>query len=65
MEVYTPEEVAAILKVSVRTVYTLLKEGKLRGRKIGSGKPGRWRVLDEDLKAFVRGEDSEDRTEQE
>ena len=45
----TTQEVANILKVTVRTVYSLLESGELQGVKIGRV----WRVREEDLQAFL------------
>ncbi|BAS28725.1 helix-turn-helix domain-containing protein [Limnochorda pilosa] len=55
VRLYTPEEVAEQLKIGRRTVADMLRRGELRGRKIA----GKWRVLEEDLEAFVRGVDDE------
>jgi excisionase family DNA binding protein len=52
-QVYTVPEVAAILKVNPQTVYRLLSAGKMRGFKVGDA----WRVSQEQLEAFMRGED--------
>ena len=49
---YTVDEVAAILKVNPRTVYRMLERGELRGFKVGT----LWRVPQEALEAFMRGE---------
>lgn len=49
---YTVEEVAEILKVHTRTVYRMLERKELRGFKVGSA----WRISDDDLQAFMRGE---------
>jgi excisionase family DNA binding protein len=54
----TPNDVARILRLTPRTVYEYLRAGKLPGRKIGGG---RWRVLERDLEAFLRGEDARER----
>jgi len=54
LRVLTPADCAKVLKLSERTDYNYLRQGKLRGRRVGGGK---WRVLEEDVKAFVRGED--------
>lgn len=50
MIVLTPEQVAEILQISTRTVYTLLRTAKLPGRKIG----GNWRVLEAELEVWMR-----------
>jgi excisionase family DNA binding protein len=45
----TPEEVAARLRVTRRTVYAWLKVGRLRGLRAGKG----WRIRPADLEAFL------------
>ena len=49
IKVYTLEEVADILKVTRRTLYTYVKSGKLRAVKMGKY----WRVSEEALRAFI------------
>jgi excisionase family DNA binding protein len=50
-ELLTPAEVAQRLRVSEDAVYLWLREGKLRGLKVG----GRlWRVRPSDLEAFLQ-----------
>lgn len=49
---YTPEEAAEILRVSARTVYTYIADGKLRASKPA----GRRMILETDLRAFMCGE---------
>jgi excisionase family DNA binding protein len=49
---YTIEEVAAILKVHPRTINRLLERGELRGVKVGR----LWRIPEEALTAYLRGE---------
>ena len=48
MELYTPEEVAKLLRVSRRTVYRYIKSGKLKAKKIGQ-----WRIKKGDLNKFI------------
>lgn len=50
MELLTPEEVAAEVRVTRRTVYEWLRNGKLPGLRAGRW----WRVRREDLEAFLR-----------
>lgn len=51
MDVYiTVQDVAKVLNVSTRTVYNLVKDGKLQGFQFGSN----WRVKEADLKEFIR-----------
>ena len=47
----TPEEVGKRLAVAPKTVRDMLREGKLKGRKLG-GKL--WRVREADLDEFIR-----------
>lgn len=49
IKVYTLDEVADILKVTKRTLYTYVKEGKLSAVKMGKY----WRVSQEALEAFI------------
>ena len=49
LTVYTLEEVADILKLSKRTVYTYVHEGKLPASKIGAY----WRITEEQLREFL------------
>jgi len=51
----TPQQIAHALQLSMRTVYEYLRTGRIPGKKIGGRRYGkRWRVLEEDLKAFLR-----------
>lgn len=50
MDLLTPEEVATELRVTRRTVYEWLRNGKLPGLRAGRW----WRVRREDLTAFLR-----------
>lgn len=49
----TVKEVASLLRVSNRTVYRWLTEGRLKGRKIRGG----WRISTADLENFLDGWD--------
>lgn len=49
MEVYTPEQVAQILQLSVGTVWKYIREGKLPASKIARG----YRITDDQLKRFL------------
>ncbi len=51
MELYTVEETAGILKLSAYTVRRLLREGKLRGIKVGAGQ--QWRIRRGDLDHYL------------
>lgn len=49
-EFYTPQEIANMLKVPRKTVYTWLQQGKLQGVKAGD----LWRISKEALEAFLK-----------
>jgi excisionase family DNA binding protein len=49
IKIYALDEVANILKVTRRTLYTYVNEGKLKAVKIGKY----WRVSEEALKHFI------------
>jgi excisionase family DNA binding protein len=51
---YTVQQVAKIMNVGVFVVRRLLKQGKLKGVDIGSGKYRYWRVSEEDLANFLK-----------
>lgn len=48
-EMYTPEELANLLKISRRTVYLWLREGRIKGIKVGD----LWRIPKESLEEFL------------
>jgi len=50
-EVLTAEEAASLLRVSVKTVLTLARDGVLPGEKVGRA----WRFLRSDLLDYVGG----------
>lgn len=49
IRVYTLDEVAEALKITRRTLYTYVKEGKLKAVKIGR----EWRVSEAALQDFI------------
>lgn len=49
IKVYTVEEVASVLKLTTRTVYSYIKSGQLKASKIGKY----WRVSETALKVFI------------
>lgn len=49
IKVYTLDEVADILKLTRRTMYSYVKEGKLKASKIGKY----WRVSEKALNEFI------------
>lgn len=53
MEYYTKGEVAKLLRVHPRTVERWLKEGSLKGNKLGSSKTSLWRISKAELKKFI------------
>ena len=48
MVVYTPEEIADMLKINIQTVRRYLRTGKLRGAKFGK----QWRISEKQLEEF-------------
>jgi excisionase family DNA binding protein len=48
-EIYTPEEIAAKLKLNINTIWRYLKSGKLPSSKIGN----RYRITEEQLQQFM------------
>lgn len=52
IELYDVRQVAAVLKVTERSVMNYLKSGKLKGRKIS----GRWRFTRADIQAYINGD---------
>lgn len=49
--VYTPEELAEVLKVTTRTVYTMLRTGRLPASRVGD----LWRISEENVQEFLTG----------
>jgi len=49
-QVLTAEEAARYLRLHVKSVHRLVKEGKIPGRKVG----GRWRFHRDDLEEWLR-----------
>ena len=54
-ELYTPKEVAKLLKVSLKTVYNWIEEGRLKAVKIGHF----WRVSETELNRLLKGHEQE------
>lgn len=55
-KVYTLEEIVDLLHVTRRTLYTYIKEGKLKAVKVGKY----WRVREDQLRDFLStGEDAQ------
>jgi len=52
IKMYTLKDLAAQLKVTERTMHTYIKNGKLKGQKIG----GRWQISESNLHKFLNGE---------
>lgn len=48
-KVYSIEEVSSILKVGKRTIYSFVKEGKIKAVKVGK----EWRISEDNLKEFL------------
>ena len=53
MEYLTNDEVAKILRVHPRTVDRWLKQGMLKGYKLGNGKTSLWRISKNEVKKFL------------
>jgi excisionase family DNA binding protein len=51
---FRPDEVAELLALSRRTVYRMIRDGRLPGVKLG---PGPWRIPRESLAALLTGLD--------
>ena len=51
IEVYTLDEVADILQITRRTIYTWIKEGRIKAFKVGRY----WRVRREELDRILEG----------
>ena len=52
LQLYDIKQVAALLKVTERTVMNYLKQGKIKAQKIG----GKWKFTRENIERFIRGE---------
>jgi len=50
---YLPEEIAQKLRIDRETIYRHLRNGKLKGSKIGGAS---WRISQEDLDKYIKGE---------
>jgi len=48
-QLYLVREVAEILRLTDRTLYTYIKDGRLKATKIGN----RWKITEEDLRDFI------------
>lgn len=51
IKVYTVEEIAELMKVTKTTVYSYIKRGELKAKKIGKY----YRVTEANLKEFLEG----------
>ena len=54
MPTYNVKQAAAVLGVSVRTVMTMIKDGRLHGAKIGRG----WKFTAAELRRVINGGDN-------
>ena len=50
--IYRPDDIADMLKISTRTVYTYIRSGKLHAVKIGQY----WYITQENLESFLQGD---------
>ena len=53
--ILTANQVAKILKAHINTVHKLLNTGQIKAFKLGS----HWRIRQEDLESFIKGEGGE------
>ena len=53
MEFQTREEVAEYLRVHVRTVERWLRNGRLKGYKLGGGRTALWRIPKDEVEKFL------------
>ncbi len=53
MSFLTRDEVANYFRVHARTVDRWLKNGSLKGYKLGSGKTALWRIPEDEVKKFL------------
>ena len=51
-KLYRPEEIADMLKITRRTVYSYIRAGKLHAVKIGQY----WYISQQNLEAFLQGD---------
>lgn len=51
-EILTLSEVASLLRVSHQTIYNMIKDGRLKGHKVGR----EWRFIKKDIDAYVLSE---------
>lgn len=58
-EIMTPREAAEYLSVHVRTIYRLVKNGEIPGRKVG----GSWRFRKDALDEWLSGRENPSRKE--
>lgn len=52
IRLYTLSEIEPILGVTHRTLLNYMKDGRLKGVKVG----GKWKVSEDNLKKFINGE---------
>ena len=52
IKIYSMREVSEILKVTERTLYNYIKEGRVKVQKIG----GKWIITEENLRKFIKAE---------
>lgn len=54
-EILTLSEVASLLRVSHQTIYNMIKDGRLKGHKVGR----EWRFIKKDIDAYVLPEQAQ------
>ena len=53
-KIYTTKEAADRLKISYRKILDLLKDGELKGKKVGN----KWRVTEEQIQEYLADSDN-------
>ncbi len=48
-KLYTPSEVAEVLRITKESVYYYIKTGRLKAKRVGKS----WRILGKDLNEFI------------
>jgi excisionase family DNA binding protein len=51
-QVYSPSEVAKLLRVSPATISRVIRDGKLKAFRVG----GQWRILGAELQAYIESQ---------
>lgn len=52
LKLYNVDELSKLLEVTKRTIHNYIKDGKIKGVKIG----GQWKFTEENIRKFVNGD---------